>query len=98
MAVQLSYYERKADILKTLGHPVRLCIVNGLLTKSCNVTGIQECLGLPQSTISQHLAVLKARGIVKGERKGLEIIYSVVDEDVKRLIKAFMKEEESFQK
>lgn len=97
MAVQLSYYERKAEILKTLGHPVRLCIVNGLLTKSCNVTGIQECLKLPQSTISQHLGILKARGIIKGERNGLEIIYSVVDEDVKRLIKAFMKEEEPFQ-
>ncbi len=98
MAVQLSYYERKAEILKALGHPVRLCIVNGLLTKPCNVTGIQECLELPQSTISQHLAILKARGIIKGTRNGLEIVYSVVDEDVKRLIKAFMEREESFQK
>lgn len=96
MASRLVAYERKASILKILGHPVRLCIVNGLLSKECNVTGIQECLQLPQSTVSQHLSMLKAYGIVKGERDGLEIIYSVVDKDVKKMIRAFIKEEEPF--
>ena len=65
MVSRLADYERKAELLKILGHPVRLCIVNGLITKECNVTGIQECLGLPQSTISQHLGILKAHGIIK---------------------------------
>ncbi|SRR5690554_5947658 len=97
MASRLADYERKAEILKTLGHPVRLCIVHGLLARECNVTGIQECLKLPQSTISQHLGILKARGIIKGERNGLEITYSVVDEDVIRLVKAFMAEAQPFQ-
>jgi DNA-binding transcriptional ArsR family regulator len=60
MATRLADYERKAELLKILGHPVRLCIVNGLITKECNVTGIQDCLKLPQSTISQHLGILKA--------------------------------------
>lgn len=97
MTSRLEAYERKASILKILGHPVRLCIVNGLLSKECNVTGIQECLKLPQSTVSQHLSILKAHGIVKGERNGLEITYSVVDDDVKRLVRAFMDEEVPFQ-
>ncbi|HHZ13466.1 MAG: ArsR/SmtB family transcription factor [Caldicoprobacterales bacterium] len=97
MVSRLADYERKAELLKILGHPVRLCIVNGLITKECNVTGIQECLGLPQSTISQHLGILKAHGIIKGRRNGLEIIYSVVDEDVIRLVRAFMKEAQPFQ-
>lgn len=97
MASRLEDYEKKAEILKTLGHPVRLCIVNGLITRECNVTGIQDCLRLPQSTISQHLGILKAHGIIKGKRKGLEIIYSVVDRDVIRLVKAFMEEARPFQ-
>jgi DNA-binding transcriptional ArsR family regulator len=97
MATRLADYERKAELLKILGHPVRLCIVNGLITKECNVTGIQDCLKLPQSTISQHLGILKANGIIKGRRNGLEIIYSVVDEDVIRLVRAFMKEAQPFQ-
>ena len=90
MASRLDYYQEKAEILKVLGHPVRLCIVNGLITKECNVSGIQECLKLPQSTISQHLSILKAHGIIKGKRNGLEITYSVVNEDVIRLVRAFM--------
>lgn len=98
MTSRLMDYERKAEILKTLGHPVRLCIVNGLISKECNVTGIKDCLGLPQSTISQHLGTLKARGIIKGRRNGLEITYSVVDKDVICLMKAFMEEAEPFQK
>lgn len=97
MASRLADYERKAEILKTLGHPVRLCIVNGLIARECNVTGIQDCLKLPQSTVSQHLGILKSRGIIKGKRKGLEVTYFVIDKDVIRLVKAFMEEAQPFQ-
>ncbi len=81
-------YESTAELLKALAHPVRLCIVKGLMDKQCNVTHMQECLELPQSTVSQHLGILKSKGIIKGERKGLEITYSVVDEAVKKIIYA----------
>lgn len=94
----LQKYEKKAELLKTLGHPVRLCIVNGLMTQACNVSGIQECLKLPQSTVSQHLGILKSQGIIKGERNGLEITYSVINDDVKKLVRAVMEEEEPFQR
>lgn len=85
-------YERKADKLKALAHPRRLCIVHGLMENNCNVTKIQECLGLPQSTVSQHLAKLKAAGIIEGSRNGLEICYSVVDEEIKEVVKILTKE------
>ena len=81
-------YEGTAEILKAIAHPVRLCIVKGLLNKQCNVSHMQECLELPQSTVSQHLSILRAKGIIKGERNGLEITYSVVNEDVKKIINA----------
>jgi ArsR family transcriptional regulator len=81
--------EEKADILKAISHPVRLCIVRGLLNEGeSNVTNMQNCLDAPQSTISQHLAKLKAAGIIEGERKGTEIFYKVVNEEVKKIIKA----------
>lgn len=80
-------YDEKAEKLKALAHPHRLCIVKGLMNNSCNVTKIQECLELPQSTVSQHIAKLKAAGIIEGTRNGLEICYKVVDKDVINIIK-----------
>ncbi|NLD50288.1 MAG: winged helix-turn-helix transcriptional regulator [Clostridiaceae bacterium] len=79
-------YDEKAEKLKALAHPHRLCIVKGLINNSCNVTKIQECLDLPQSTVSQHLAKLKAAGIIEGTRNGLEICYKVVDKDIISII------------
>lgn len=78
--------KEKAELLKVLGHPVRLCIIMGLVGKECNVSTIQGCLDLPQPVISQHLAALKKKGIIKGERDGTSIYYRVIDDTVKALI------------
>lgn len=91
--IDLKMYEKKADKIKAMAHPHRLCIIKGLMDGGCNVTKIQECLGLPQSTVSQHLAKLKSAGIITGERNGLEICYSVVDEDVINIAKILLNEE-----
>ena len=81
-------YEDVAEFLKVLAHPVRLCIVKNLLEKGCcNVTDMHSCLGMPQSTISQHLQKIKSIGIIKGERNGLEIVYEVVDKRAEKIIK-----------
>lgn len=86
-------YAETAELLKVLAHPVRLCIVKGLIEKgSCNVSHMQGCLELPQSTISQHLQKLRAARIVKGERNGLEITYSIADERVGKLINSLFNE------
>jgi len=80
-------YNEIAEVLKVLAHPVRLCIVKGLLKKGeCNVTYMQSCLDTPQSTISQHLQRLKAAGIVEGKRNGLEIYYRVCNNRAANLI------------
>ena len=87
-------YNQTAETLKALAHPVRLCIIKGLLKKgSCNVSFMQDCLDLPQSTVSQHLQKLRSLGIVETERNGLEINYSVKDEKIKQLIQLFLGEE-----
>ena len=94
--MDLSKYQHKVELLKVLGHPVRLCIVHGLMHNECNVSGIQECLKLPQSTISQHLGILKARGIIKGERQGVEVKYSVVHDDAIKVVKILLDDEPLF--
>jgi DNA-binding transcriptional ArsR family regulator len=87
-------YNQTAETLKAIAHPVRLCIIKGLLEKgSCNVSFMQDCLDLPQSTVSQHLQKLRSLDIVETERNGLEINYSVKDEKIKHLIQLFLGEE-----
>ena len=81
-------YDREAEILKVLGHPVRLKIVAGLMSQSCNVKKIWECLGLPQATVSQHLALLKNKGIIEGRREGVEVFYQVVSEKTRQVVGA----------
>lgn len=80
-------YNTIAELLKVLAHPIRLCIVRGLLDKGkCNVSYMQNCLKIPQSTLSQHLQKLRMAGIIKGDRNGLEINYTVCNKTVIKLI------------
>ena len=84
-------YDREAEILKVLGHPVRLKIVAGLMSQSCNVKKIWECLALPQATVSQHLALLKNKGIIDGRREGVEVFYHVISEEAREVVNALFK-------
>lgn len=82
-------FEINAELLKALAHPVRLCIVRGLLENGpCNVSNMHNCLEMPQSTVSQHVSKLKSAGIIKGVRNGTEIVYEVMDSKIEKLIKA----------
>lgn len=81
--------EEKADVLKAISHPVRLCIVRRLLKEGeKNVTEMQNCLDAPQSTVSQHLSRLKAAGIIEGRREGIEIYYKLINKDVEKILKS----------
>ncbi|GLX65964.1 ArsR/SmtB family transcription factor [Paenibacillus glycanilyticus] len=87
-------YDDAAEMLKALAHPVRLCIVKGLLQKGrCNVSFMQDCLDLPQSTVSQHLQKLRSAGIVAAERSGLEIHYTIASPKIAKLIQAMFSED-----
>ena len=81
-------YNEEAEIFKVLGHPVRLKIAAGLCAEECTVKIIWECLGLPQSTVSQHLAIMKNKGVITGKREGNEVRYSVTHPMVRKLIEA----------
>ncbi len=91
-------FEEKAELLKVLAHPVRLCIVKGLLEHGpCNVTYMQACMDAPQSTISQHLQKLRAAGVIEGRREGLEIYYKVCSDKVTEIIEILFKESDGNQ-
>ena len=81
-------FDRESEILKVLGHPIRLKIVAGLMSQSCNVKKIWECLALPQATVSQHLALLKNKDIITGRREGVEVFYQVTCPEAIRIIRA----------
>lgn len=91
----IKQFEAPANLLKALSHPVRLCIVRGLIRKQkCNVSYMQQCLDMPQSTISQHLQKLRSAGIVTTERSGLEVNYLLSDPRIEQLISILFGEED----
>ncbi len=79
-------YEQLAQIFKALGHATRL----GLLAKACTgefcVTDLQEHLDRSQANVSQHLAVLRNRGLAIPEPRGNKVCYRVADERLARII------------
>jgi DNA-binding transcriptional ArsR family regulator len=72
----------QAEVLKTLASPRRLEIVHRLAQGPCEVRRLAEDLGVSQPNISQHLAVLRAAGLVDAERDGREVRYRLTDPDV----------------
>jgi ArsR family transcriptional regulator len=79
--------EEKAETLKAIAHPIRLCILALLIKEEqSNVTEMQCCVDVPQPTVSQHLTKLRAAGIVEAERSGTEIIYRIKSDEAKKIV------------
>jgi DNA-binding transcriptional ArsR family regulator len=81
MAIQYDkeLYRLKARLCKTFADPTRLMIINQLRSGEKTVGQIQSALGLLQPVVSRHLALLRERGVVKTQRKGTSVIYSLSD-------------------
>ncbi len=72
----------QAEVLKTLASPKRLEILHALALGPLEVGHLAEATGMSQPNASQHLAVLRAAGVVEAERDGREVRYRLVDPDV----------------
>ena len=82
-----------AQKIKVCGHPLRLKLLCKIAQQdSPCVSELWECLSQPQPVISQHLAVLKDKGIVKSEVKGNRRTYTIVDPFIRRLIESMQEE------
>ncbi|MEI8332913.1 MAG: metalloregulator ArsR/SmtB family transcription factor [Chloroflexota bacterium] len=78
--------QSKAEFFKALAHPLRIRILELLRSGPLSVTQIQEATGVPGSSVSQQLAVLRGRTILTTERHGTTIIYSVADAELFELL------------
>jgi ArsR family transcriptional regulator, zinc-responsive transcriptional repressor len=74
------------DLLRALAAPVRIAVVLQLLESDRCVHDLVDALGVAQPLISQHLRVLKAAGVVRGDRRGREVVYSLVDDHLAHIV------------
>jgi len=72
----------QAEVLRTLANPRRLEILHRLAAGPCEVGRLAAELGVSQPNVSQHLAVLRASGMVDADRDGREVRYRLSDPDV----------------
>lgn len=83
--VENTILEEDVELLKLMAHPMRLKLINELSKhKTLNVTQMTEILNIPQSTVSQHLSKMRGK-VLRGNRQGLEIYYSIENQKLKKL-------------
>jgi len=71
-------YRKQATVLKALANDSRLMIVDRLSEGECSAGELTRVVGTDQSTVSKHLAVLRAHGIVEDRRDGNAVIYRLL--------------------
>ena len=70
-------YRSGAEVFKALGHPSRLLIVDELAQGERCVADLTELIGADMSTVSNHLSVLRNVGLVRDERRGQQVFYTL---------------------
>lgn len=76
-SVRQELYQLHASVCKGLADPKRLFILNALRDGERSVTSICEAVDLPQANVSQHLAILREKGLVAARKDGQRVYYSV---------------------
>lgn len=79
-------YIAAGELLKALASPLRIGIVTELAAGPRCVHELVDALGAPQPLISQHLRVLRGANVVRGDRRGREIAYSLTDDHIARIV------------
>jgi DNA-binding transcriptional ArsR family regulator len=79
--------DRASDFLKSMANPLRLRILCMIIDGERPVGDIAEALGVRQSAVSQHLALLRKDGLVTPRRHGQTIYYRLADRNVKKVVK-----------
>ncbi len=70
--------ESRARVIKALGHPTRIYIVSRLAEGDVSVGVLTESVGVDVSTVSKHLSLLKAAGVLTDRKEGNKVLYSLV--------------------
>ncbi len=78
-SIDMTIYTLQAEISKTLANPIRLAILHTLNGCEKSVNELTDIIGISQSNLSQHLALMRQKGIVKTRKQGTSIYYSVTN-------------------
>ena len=87
MKLDNSLAENAARVLKALAHPVRLKIINSLIDGEKCVSDIIKAVGGKQSVTSQHLNLMRDKGILSCRRNGAMVYYRIEKKDVVTVLK-----------
>jgi len=83
--------ENSSSFLKLLSNPTRLMILCNLIESERCVGDLEKDLNISQSALSQHLSKMRDKGIVKSEKQGQHVFYSISDSDVVDIINVLYK-------
>lgn len=81
-----SILERAARVIRVLGHPLRLRMLEALEGGERNVTDLVAVSGATQALVSQHLAILRAEGVVGSRREGFRVFYRITEPKVHKIL------------
>ena len=76
----MTIYNLQAEISKTLAHPLRIALLHTLKDGEKTVNELVEILNASQSNISQHLALMRQRQMVKTRKNGSSVYYDIMRE------------------
>ena len=79
-------YERQSRICKAFANPIRLRLLDMLGKRDWQVADLQKELGISKANLSQHLAVLKAAGIIVSRREGKQLCCSLAMPQIKEAV------------
>lgn len=85
-AIGVDILERAARVIRVLGHPLRLRMLEALEGGERNVTELVSTTGATQALVSQHLAILRAEGVVGSRRDGSRVYYRITEPKVHRIL------------
>lgn len=80
-------FKIKADFLKVLAHPVRLQIIEYLKDGETGVGKLVQELGVEQSSLSRHLAVLRELGVLEARQEKKNVYYNLHDHDIFKILR-----------
>jgi ArsR family transcriptional regulator, virulence genes transcriptional regulator len=75
--IKNNFYNLHADICKTISNPNRQAILDMMRAGEITVTELVNKTGISQANLSQHLAILRSKGVVNTRRDGNNIYYSI---------------------
>lgn len=88
MSGSVPLYQAKAELFRTLGHPVRIRVLELLSVRDHAVHELLSQIETEPSSLSQQLAVLRRTGLVRQRRVGGEVVYSIVVAETTELLAA----------